>query len=60
MNIKEVALKAIEEFYQLSPAQFLDMPPDRRGFICGCIIGNYAAHHPLECFELLHQIRPKS
>jgi hypothetical protein len=59
MTIENLAIDAIKKFKNMSKEEFLSLPPTERGFIGGCIIGNFSAWHPSEAYDLLKQIRPK-
>jgi hypothetical protein len=58
-TLAKAALEAIERFYKMTPNQWAELEASERGFIAGCILGNYSAHHPREAYDLLKQIKPK-
>lgn len=39
---------------EISLEQWLAMDPTKRSIVAAAVVSNFAAHHPEECFEMLH------
>jgi len=49
------ALDLVKRFFSMTAEQWASLTAVERSAVAGAIAGNFAAHHPAECFDLLRE-----
>jgi hypothetical protein len=59
LDAEKEAREVVTKFRLMTLDEWVALPPFERGFIAGLLAGNFAAHHPDRCFEMLRELYPK-